>query len=174
MQKNIDIYIESVSLIKNPEDPNDLDTYDILNRYINKTVNDIAVYYDASIYGREFSDSEKNMKFDLEKFNVYKLSVVAENATENKLLICKNTDFCLESKFILVPTDFPLTCIGGNYRTTDYYYFVSKEFSEEEFIQYLKNTGIITYIIIGEDELHPIIEYEKRVFFYPNKTSILQ
>ncbi len=64
LPKNVDIYISSVSLVKNPDNPNDEEVFGLLNQYFNQTVRDICVYYDIHDTDKEISEAEKSMKFD--------------------------------------------------------------------------------------------------------------
>ena len=169
LQKNVDIYISSVSLIENPDDPSDEDTYDLLNRFFNQTVGDICVYYDPEIV---LSEAEKSMSFDLNKFNVYKIDIECnkKNSAENKFVLGIITDFCEESKFMYVPCNVSSNICVENSR----YYFVSKEYSEEDVKQYLKNTGSLISVYIGKDELRGITEYNKTIFYEPDKAPTAQ
>ena len=44
LQKNVDIYISSVSLVENPDNPNNVNIYGLLNQFFNQTVGDICAY----------------------------------------------------------------------------------------------------------------------------------
>ena len=70
LQKNVDIYISSISLIENPDDTNNEEVYGLLNQYFNQTVGDICVYYDIHDGDKGISEAEKNMKFDLNKLKL--------------------------------------------------------------------------------------------------------
>ena len=140
LQKNVDIYISSVSLVKNPDNPNDEEVFGLLNQYFNQTVRDICVYYDIHDTDKEISEAEKSMKFDLSKFNVYKIKIACDkkNAAKNKFVFARITDFCQESKYMYVPCNVSSDICAEN----TLYYFVSKEYSEEEVKQYLKKNFI--------------------------------
>ena len=164
LKKSVDIYISSVSLVENPDDPNNEEVYGLLSPYYNQTVGDICVYYDVL---KEFSEAEKNMKFDLNKFNVYKIEIACDkkNTAEEKFVFARITDFCRDSEYMNVPCNVSSNICVEN----TLYYFVSKEYSEENVEQYLKNTGNSIYIYIGKDELHPIVKYNKTIFYEPEK-----
>ncbi len=167
LQKNVDIYISSVSLVKNPDNPNDEEVFGLLKQYFNQTVRDICVYYDIHDTDKEFSEAEKSMKFDLSKFNIYKIKIACDkkNAAKNKFVFARITDFCQESKYMYVPCNVSSDICAEN----TLYYFVSKEYSEEDVKQYLKNTGSSIYVCIGKDELRPIVNYDKTIFYEPEK-----
>jgi len=54
LQENVDIYISSVSLVENPDDPKNEEVYGLLNQFFNQTVSDICVHYDPL---KEFSEA---------------------------------------------------------------------------------------------------------------------
>ncbi len=172
LQKNVDIYISSVSLVKNPDNPNNEEVFGLLNQYFNQKVGDICVYYDILDTDKEFSEAEKNMKFDLNKFNVYKIEIACDkkNTAAEKFVFARITDFCRDSKYMNVPCNVSSNICAEN----TLYYFVSKEYSEENVKQHLKNTGSSIYIYIGKDELHPIVKYNKTIFYEPEKISATQ
>lgn len=167
LPKNVDIYISSVSLVENPDNPNNVNIYGLLNQFFNQTVRDICVYYDIHDTDKEISEAEKSMKFDLSKFNVYKIKIACDkkNAAKNKFVFARITDFCQESKYMYVPCNVSSDICAEN----TLYYFVSKEYSEEDVKQYLKNTGSSIYVCIGKDELRPIVNYDKTIFYEPEK-----
>ncbi len=167
LPKNVDIYISSVSLVENPDNPNNVNIYGLLNQFFNQTVRDICVYYDIHDTDKEISEAEKSMKFDLSKFNVYKIKIACDkkNAAKNKFVFARITDFCQESKYMYVPCNVSSDICAEN----TLYYFVSKEYSEEDVKQYLKNTGSYIYVCIGKDELRPIVNYDKTIFYEPEK-----
>ncbi len=164
LQKNVDIYISSVSLVENPDNPNNVNIYGLLNQFFNQTVGEICAHYDTQ---DEFTEAEKSMKFDLSKFNVYKIKIACDkkNAAKNKFVFARITDFCQESKYMYVPCNVSSDICAEN----TLYYFVSKEYSEEDVKQYLKNTGSSIYVCIGKDELRPIVNYDKTIFYEPEK-----
>lgn len=164
LQKNVDIYISSVSLVENPDNPNNVNIYGLLNQFFNQTVGEICAHYDTQ---DEFTEAEKSMKFDLSKFNVYKIKIACDkkNAAKNKFVFARITDFCQESKYMYVPCNVSSDICAEN----TLYYFVSKEYSEEDVKQYLKNTGSYIYVCIGKDELRPIVNYDKTIFYEPEK-----
>lgn len=59
LPKNVDIYISSVSLVENPDNPNNVNIYGLLNQFFNQTVRDICVYYDIHDTDKEISEAEK-------------------------------------------------------------------------------------------------------------------
>lgn len=169
LQENVDIYISSVSLVENPDDPKNEEVYGLLNQFFNQTVGDICVHYDPL---KEFSEAEKAMKFDLNTFNVYKIEVACDkkNTAKDKFIYAMITDFCQESKYMKVPCNVSSNICSEN----TLYYFVSKEYNEEDVKQYLKNTGSSIYVCIGKDELRPIVKYNKTIFFSSEKISTTQ
>lgn len=148
-----------MSLVENPDDPKNEEVYGLLNQFFNQTIGDICVHYDSL---KEFSEAEKAMKFDLNKFNVYKIGIACNKreAAADKYVFATETDFCRESKYMEVPCNVSSNICSEN----TLYYFVSKEYSEEDVQQYLKNTGSSIYVCIGKDELHPIVKYNKTIF----------
>lgn len=168
IQKNVDIYISSVSLVENPDDPNNEEVYGLLNPYFNQTVGDIAVFYDMHDTDKELSEAEKNMKFDLSKFNVYRIEIACDqkNTAEDKSVFAKITEFCKASKYMYVPYNVSSNICDDNIL----YYFVSKEYSEEDVKQYLRNTGSPIYISIGNG----IVDHNKTIFYEPEKTAVTQ
>lgn len=172
LKENVDIYISSVSLVENPDNPNNEEIYGLLKQFFNQTVGDICVYYDIYDCNKEISEAEKNMKFDLNTFNVYKIEVACDkkNTAKDKSIYAMITDFCQESKYMKVPCNVSSNICSEN----TLYYFVSKEYNEEDVKQYLKNTGSSIYVCIGKDELHPIVKYNKTIFFNPEKTFATQ
>lgn len=173
--KNVDIYISAVTLVENPDDPNNEEVYGLLNQFFNQTVGDICVYYDTysseAETEKEFTEAEKAMKFDLDKYNVYKFDVVCENtnSAEDKFIFVKARDFCSESKYMKAPCNVS-SCI----LLEPQYYFISKEYSEEDVKEYLKNTGSSVNVYIGKDELRPIANYDKAIFYEPEKATTVQ
>lgn len=169
LQENVDIYISSVSLVENPDDPKNEEVYGLLNQFFNQTVGDICVQYDPL---KEFSEAEKAMKFDLNTFNVFKIEIACEqrNSAENKKVFGKLIDYCKISKFMKVPCNVSSDIFTEN----TLYYFVSKEYSEEDVKQYLKNTGSPIYVCIGKDELRPIVNYNTTIFYEPDNKSAIQ
>lgn len=167
LEKNVDIYISSVTLVENPDNPDNEEVYGLLNQYFNKTVSDICVYYDMPEGAKEISETEKAMKFDLNTFNVYKIEIACDKneVAADKYVFATVTDFCQESKYMNVPCNVSSNICSEN----TLYYFVSKEYSEEDVKQYLKNTGGSIYVCIGKDELHPIVKYNKTIFFSSEK-----
>lgn len=160
LKENVDIYISSVSLVENPDDPNNENVYGLMERFFNQTVGDICVYYDPL---KEFSEAEKAMKFDLNAFNVYKIEVACDkrNTAEDKSVFAMITDFCQESKYMYVPCNLSSDICSEN----TLYYFVSKEYSEEDVKQYLEKTGSSIYVCIGKDELRPIVNFNKTIYY---------
>lgn len=167
--ENVDIYISSVSLIENPDDKNNEEIYGLLQQFFNQTVGDVYAFYDIREGSTKISEAEKAMKFDLNTFNVYKIKIACDkkNVAENKFVFARITDFCHESIYMNVPCNVSSNICSEN----TLYYFVSKEYDEEDVKQYLKNTGSPIYICIGKDELRPIINYNKTIFYEPNKGS---
>lgn len=163
LKENVDIYISSVSLVENPNDPNNENVYGLMERFFNQTVGDICVYYDIREGAKEISEAEKAMKFDLNAFNVYKIEIACDkrDAAEDKYVFARQTDFCQESKYMYVPCNVSSDICTEN----TLYYFVSKEYSEEDVKQYLKNTGGSIYVCIGKDELRPIINFDKTIYY---------
>lgn len=119
LQKNVDIYISSVSLVENPDNPNNVNIYGLLNQFFNQTVGEICAHYDTQ---DEFTEAEKSMKFDLSKFNVYKIKIACDkkNAAKNKFVFARITDFCQESKYMYVPCNVSSDICAEN----TLYYFV--------------------------------------------------
>ncbi len=156
LQKNVDIYISSVSLVENPDNPNNVNIYGLLNQFFNQTVGDICAFY----------DTQDKYVID-NKVNVYKIKIACDkkNAAKNKFVFARITDFCQESKYMYVPCNVSSDICAEN----TLYYFVSKEYSEEDVKQYLKNTGSSIYVCIGKDELRPIVNYDKTIFYEPEK-----
>ena len=58
LQKNVDIYISSVSLVENPDNPNNVNIYGLLNQFFNQTVGDICAFYDTQ---DKFTEAEKSI-----------------------------------------------------------------------------------------------------------------
>lgn len=164
LPKNVDIYISSVSLVENPDNPNNVNIYGLLNQFFNQTVGEICAHYDTQ---DEFTEAEKSMKFDLNTFNVYKIKIAYDkrDAAADKYVFARITDFCQESKYMYVPCNVSSDICAEN----TLYYFVSKEYNEEDVKQYLKNTGSSIYVCIGKDELRPIVNYNKTIFYEPEK-----
>lgn len=160
--KNVDIYISSVSLIENLDVSKNENVYDLIEPFFYQTVGDICVQYDPL---KEFSETQKAMKFDLSKFNVYKITIACDmkNIAEDKYVSSSLIDFCKEETYMQVPCN-----VSSNICVDDtLYYFVSNEYSEEDVKHYLKNTGIPIYTNIGKDVLHGIVNYEQTIFYKP-------
>lgn len=172
LKKNVDIYISSVTLVENPDDSDNEEVYGLLSQFFNQTVGDICVHYDMREGAKEISEAEKAMKFDLNTFNVYKIEIACDkrDAAEDKYVFARQTDFCQESKYMKVPCNISSNICSEN----TLYYFVSKEYNEEDVKQYLKNTGSSIYVCIGKDELRPIVKYNKTIFFSSEKISTTQ
>lgn len=170
LPKNVDIYISSVSLVENPDDANNENVYGLMERFFNQTVGDICVHYDMREGAKEISEAEKSMKFDLNTFNVYKIKIAYDkrDTAADKYVFARITDFCQESKYMYVPCNVSSDICSEN----TLYYFVSKEYSEEDVKQYLKNTGSSIYLCIGKDEIRPIVNYNKTIFYEPEKNIV--
>lgn len=172
LKKNVNIYISSVTLIENSDDSDNEEVYGLLSQFFNQTVNDICVHYDMREGAKEISEAEKVMKFDLNTFNVYKIEIACNKreAAADKYVFARETDFCQESKYMKVPCNVSSNICSEN----TLYYFVSKEYNEEDVKQYLKKTGSSIYVCIGKDELRPIVKYNKTIFFSSEKISTTQ
>ena len=163
LKKNVDIYISSVSLIEKPDDPKNENIYDLIEQFINLTVGDICVYYDTRYMDKEFSETEKSMKFDLSNFNLYIITISCDkkNIAKNKYVFSALKEFCQADIYMNVPCNVSSDICGDN----TLYYFVSKEYNEEDVKHYLKDTGIPIYTNIGKDELHSIVNYNQTIYF---------
>lgn len=161
LRENVDIYISSVSVIENPDDPNNEEMYG-LEPFFNMTAEELYVYH---ITDPELSETQKKTKMNLNQYNVFKIEFECNkaNCAEDKYVYASINNTGNGIKYIQVPCNVSDNICNENY----VYYFVSKEYSEEEIKQYLENNGTQIYTYIGLDELRPLATYEQTIFYKP-------
>lgn len=126
--------IEAVEQINSPAE----DEY--INEFLNTSVSDNKSGF-GDAYS-SFSSSEKKMKFDLENYNVYKISAAFQNDS-NITAIVTMKSYIENEKFIVVPSQFPYTSVANSSKANwEYYVFVSKKYTENDLTDYLKNQGV--------------------------------
>lgn len=132
-RKNISGEIESVMLISDPENDS------AIKKYINTSVSENKYEFDDNF--SSFSDTEKNMKFDLKKYNVYKVVVKFQNNSNMPIIIKMNT-YIKDNQYIVIPSVIPYTEVAENFNESwEYYVFISKDYSSADIEEYLKLQG---------------------------------
>ena len=133
-QKNISGEIEKVILIPNPENDS------IIKGYINSSVGENK--YNFGDNYNSFSDAEKDMKFDLNEYNVYKVVATFQNNSNIPIVVTMND--CIESnQYIVIPSVIPyIEVVENSYESWEYYVFISKEYSQSDIDNYLKLQGV--------------------------------
>lgn len=133
-RKNISGKIESVMLISDPENDS------TIKSYINTSVNENKYCFGDS-FG-SFSDSEKNMEFDLNKYNVYKVVANFQNSSNMPIVITMNT-YIEDNQYIVIPSVIPyIEVADDSYENWEYYIFVSKDYIQTDIEKYLKLQGV--------------------------------
>lgn len=121
---------------------------------------------DAQLYGIELSETEQQMQYDLNRFNVYQVDIVVQNATEDMEYMITPLLWCKENAYIWVEDDAGLRVakVAGS-STISAVYFVSKTYTPEDVEQYLKTSGMPVYVSINKNDIHEITSYNEQIYF---------
>lgn len=143
-RQKVSAYIQDIVIINEPQK-----TEEIV-KVLNTTVKDNFDWQDNLSF-KSLSDDEKNMTYNLDDYNVYRIDTVFVNKS-NINVSASIKDYCSVDKYMAVPTIFGYNAIAsGESETYSYYYFISKDYSLDEIQDYLKNNGI-NYNTIFEKE----------------------
>ena len=134
-RQKVSAYIQDIVIINEPQK-----TEDIV-KVLNTTVKDNFDWQDNLSF-KSLSDDEKNMTYNLDDYNVYRIDTVFVNKS-NFNVSASIKDYCSVDKYMAVPTIFGYNATASGERETySYYYFVSKDCSLDEIQDYLKNNGV--------------------------------
>ena len=121
---------------------------------------------DAQLYGIELSETEQQMQYDLNRFNVYQVDIVVQNATEDVEYMITPLLWCKENAYIWVEDDAGLRVAKeAGSSTISAVYFVSKTYTPEDVEQYLKTSGMPVYVSINKNDIHEITSYNEQIYF---------
>lgn len=120
-------YIRSITLVENPQQEDGFD------QYLGTTI---------SYWHSELSDSQKNMTYNTDQFNVYKIEAHFENGSGMKAFI-QLQDICRENEYMLLITNTASYCDINSQSNADwtYYAFVSKDYTLRDIENYLAENG---------------------------------
>lgn len=120
-------YIRSITLVENPQQEDGFD------QYLGTTI---------GYWHSELSDSQKNMTYNTDQFNVYKIEAHFENGSGMKAFI-QLQDICRENEYMLLITNTASYCDINSQSNADwtYYAFVSKDYTLQDIENYLAENG---------------------------------
>lgn len=120
-------YIRSITLVENPQQEDGFD------QYLGTTI---------GYWHSELSDSQKNMTYNTDQFNVYKIEAHFENGSGMKAFI-QLQDICRENEYMLLITNTASYCDINSQSNADwtYYAFVSKDYTLQDIENYLTENG---------------------------------
>lgn len=120
-------YIRSITLVENPQQEDGFD------QYLGTTI---------GYWHSELSDSQKNMTYNTDQFNVYKIEAHFENGSGMKAFI-QLQDICRENEYMLLITNTASYCDINSQSNADwtYYAFVSKDYTLRDIENYLAENG---------------------------------
>lgn len=120
-------YIRSITLV---EDPQQEDGFD---QYLGTTI---------GYWHSELSDAQKDMTYNTDQFNVYKIEAQFENGSGMKAFI-QLQDICREEEYMLLITDVASYCdvIQKSESIWTYYAFISKDYTLQDIENYLAENG---------------------------------
>lgn len=120
-------YIRSITLVENPQQEDGFD------QYLGTTI---------GYWHSELSDSQKNMTYNTDQFNVYKIEAHFENGSDMKAFI-QLQDICRENEYMLLITNTASYCdvIQKSESIWTYYAFVSKDYTLRDIENYLAENG---------------------------------
>lgn len=120
-------YIRSITLVENVQQEDGFD------QYLGTTI---------GYWHSELSDSQKNMTYNTDQFNVYKIEAHFENGSGMKAFI-QLQDICRENEYMLLITNTASYCDINSQSNADwtYYAFVSKDYTLQDIENYLAENG---------------------------------
>lgn len=120
-------YIRSITPVENPQQEDGFD------QYLGTTI---------GYWHSELSDSQKNMTYNTDQFNVYKIEAHFENGSGMKAFI-QLQDICRENEYMLLITNTASYCDINSQSNADwtYYAFVSKDYTLQDIENYLAENG---------------------------------
>lgn len=120
-------YIRSITLVENPQQEDGFD------QYLGTTI---------GYWHSELSDSQKNMTYNTDQFNVYKIEAHFENGSGMKAFI-QLQDICRENEYMLLITNTASYCDINSQSNADwtYYAFVFKDYTLQDIENYLAENG---------------------------------
>ena len=120
-------YIRSITLVENPQQEDGFD------QYLGTTI---------GYWHSELSDSQKNMTYNTDQFNVYKIEAHFENGSGMKAFI-QLQDICRENEYMLLITNTAGYCDINSQSNADwtYYAFVFKDYTLQDIENYLAENG---------------------------------
>ncbi|MBS6627965.1 MAG: hypothetical protein KH282_02710 [Clostridiales bacterium] len=120
-------YIRSITLV---EDPQQEDGFD---QYLGTTI---------GYWHSELSDAQKDMTYNTDQFNVYKIEAQFENGSGMKAFI-QLQDICREEEYMLLITDVASYCNIDSQSSAGwtYYAFISKDYTLQDIENYLAENG---------------------------------
>lgn len=120
-------YIRSITPV---EDPQQEDGFD---QYLGTTI---------GYWHSELSDAQKDMTYNTDQFNVYKIEAQFENGSGMKAFI-QLQDICREEEYMLLITDVASYCNIDSQSSAGwtYYAFVSKDYTLQDIENYLAENG---------------------------------
>lgn len=120
-------YIRSITQV---EDPQQEDGFD---QYLGTTI---------GYWHSELSDAQKDMTYNTDQFNVYKIEAQFENGSGMKAFI-QLQDICREEEYMLLITDVASYCNIDSQSSAGwtYYAFVSKDYTLQDIENYLAENG---------------------------------
>ncbi len=120
-------YIRSITLVE------DVQQEDGFDQYLGTTI---------GYWHSELSDSQKNMTYNTDQFNVYKIEAHFENGSGMKAFI-QLQDICRENEYMLLITNTASYCDINSQSNADwtYYAFVSKDYTLQDIENYLAENG---------------------------------
>lgn len=159
LKDNVKISISSISMTTN------LNKNAWWQSVVGQTAGDVLLP-DADMYGVELSETEQQMQYDLNQFNVYQVDIVVKNATEDIDIMVTPLKWCKENAYIWVMDDAGLRSAKGvGSHTMTEVYFISKANTPEEIEQYLVANGIPVYVSIMRNDIHEITSYSQQIYF---------
>lgn len=120
-------YIRSITLVE------DVQQEDGFDQYLGTTI---------GYWHSELSDSQKNMTYNTDQFNVYKIEAHFENGSGMKAFI-QLQDICRENEYMLLITNTASYCDINSQSNADwtYYAFVFKDYTLQDIENYLAENG---------------------------------
>ena len=134
-RQKVNAYIKDIVIINEPQETEEI------AKVLNTTISDNFDWQDNASF-ENLSDDEKNMAYNLDDYNVYRVDTIFVNKSNINVSVSVK-DYCSIDKYMAVPTIFGYNATAsGESETYSYYYFISKDYSLDEIQDYLKNNGI--------------------------------
>ena len=134
-RQKVNAYIKDIVIINEPQETEEI------AKVLNTTISDNFDWQDNASF-ENLSDDEKNMAYNLDDYNVYRVDTIFVNKSNINVSVSVK-DYCSIDKYMAVPTIVGYNATAsGESETYSYYYFISKDYSLDEIQDYLKNNGI--------------------------------